>query len=593
LGQRAIWSGFAVCLLTALSIQSLGLVEPLERLLIDAEFRLLKRIAPRQVGRDVVVVGIDDETFEALPEPHALWHPYLASFLEAMESVQPRIVGMDVVLPAKSYEGVVKGYDRRLQLALLRFRKKIPLVIGRTIDTDGNLRPIEKRLLITAGGDAATGNTLMPRDSDAVVRRFDDRITRDRGLERTLAGRMAEYLGIDPGHGLIDFSTGTPFTYIPLHSVLDWHSDGNRQRLADAFAGQIVLLGPVLRFDDRHRVPINIEANAPNNNGYVPGVMIQAQALRSLLNGGLIQDTPRIWSLALCAAAATLWFAGGSSLGALITPLVWVLALAGAATWLMHTGIHLPVSGALVAGGLSLVARLIGETVKQLTVKRRMRSVFSGYVSPQIMDKILAGNLDTGLATQKRRVCLLFSDIREFTNMSESMEPEQVTTLLNRYFEEMTAAIHGNQGTIDKFMGDGIMAFFGAPADLDRPVRAAVDAAKEMLLRLDALNEALRAEGSRPLAIGIGLHVGDAVVGHVGSSTRHEYTAIGDAVNTTSRLEGLTKKLGYPLLCTDAVHAELAGSEQLEGLGHHAVKGRAAIAVYGWPPRHEEQRSAG
>jgi class 3 adenylate cyclase len=248
-----------------------------------------------------------------------------------------------------------------------------------------------------------------------------------------------------------------------------------------------------------------------------------------------------------------LWFATGHALRALVLLAAVTLLSLEIATVLLHQGLHLPTAGILLSAMLALSARTIAETVKQLLVKRRMRNVFSGYVSPQIMAKILGGNLDAGLTSQNRKICLLFSDIRGFTTLGEGMEPEKVIALLNRYFEEMTTAVHDNQGTIDKFMADGIMAFFGAPADLGNPVSAAMTTAKEMLARLRTLNRSLQAEGGAALAIGIGLHLGEAVVGHVGSRTRREYTAIGDAVKLTARFEGLTKELGYPLLCTDAV----------------------------------------
>ena len=162
------------------------------------------------------------------------------------------------------------------------------------------------------------------------------------------------------------------------------------------------------------------------------------------------------------------------------------------------------------------------------------------------------------------------------------MAPEALIEMLNRYFSEMTRCVHQAGGTVDKFLGDGMMCFFGAPQPLARPAAAAVTVARNMLARLERLNADFKAQGLAPIAIGIGLHVGEAIVGHVGSDDRNEYTAIGDAVNTASRIEGLTKKLGHALLISKDVFEELDERENFTPLGEHAVRGRSSVEVYGY-----------
>jgi len=127
------------------------------------------------------------------------------------------------------------------------------------------------------------------------------------------------------------------------------------------------------------------------------------------------------------------------------------------------------------------------------------------------------------------------------------------------------------------------MAFFNAPKPLENPCEQALEAARDMLARLAALNRALAAEGIEPIAIGVGLHVGDAIVGHVGSRARHEYTAIGDVVNVASRLEGLTKEVGYPLVCTREVVDAIGDKSGFVLLGPKPVKGHTPVEVFGWP----------
>jgi class 3 adenylate cyclase len=239
-----------------------------------------------------------------------------------------------------------------------------------------------------------------------------------------------------------------------------------------------------------------------------------------------------------------------------------------------------PALAALLAAG----ARAALEAWFAMREKRWLRAAFTGFVSPDVLREILDGRLQPQLGGERREICLLFSDIRGFTTLSESLPPEEVTRLLDRYFGRMVAAIHAHGGTLDKFMGDGIMAFFGAPQPRDNPCDDAFATARAMLAELAALNAELEAEGRAPLHIGIGLHFGAAVVGYIGAADRHEYTAVGDAVNAASRIEGLTKEAGYPLLASTAVLQRLTFRESFVPLGAMAIKGRAAMEVFGWRP---------
>ena len=165
--------------------------------------------------------------------------------------------------------------------------------------------------------------------------------------------------------------------------------------------------------------------------------------------------------------------------------------------------------------------------------------------------------------------------------MSETLSPEKVTNLLTRYFDRMVACVHRYDGTMDKFMGDGMMVLFGAPRSVGNPSVNAVKCALDMVTALKQLNEEFVAEGLPHLEIGIGINYGKAVVGIIGSTERNNYSAIGDAVNVASRVEGLTKRLGAPIVLTDSLKAQLGDTFAFVDFGEQAIRGHSDMHLWG------------
>lgn len=263
------------------------------------------------------------------------------------------------------------------------------------------------------------------------------------------------------------------------------------------------------------------------------------------------------------------------------------LALIIEATWLdAHLGrqsVNLPyililviyALWAAVAAHFSVrkTRALIGEAAYMEAESHRVRDVFSRYVSPQVAEAVLHTDLSKG---RRQRVTLLFADIRGFTRISESLPPEEVVDLLNAYFSRMVKVLFAHGGTLDKYMGDGMMAVFGAPVPSQDHAWQAVLTALGMRQELAALNVERAAAGLPVLAIGIGLHTGECVIGNIGADQRLDYTAIGDVVNTASRIEGLTKELGEDvLLSADTLSA--ADPLREEGQGHPGPRGRVLV----------------
>ncbi len=203
----------------------------------------------------------------------------------------------------------------------------------------------------------------------------------------------------------------------------------------------------------------------------------------------------------------------------------------------------------------------------------QIKNTFGVYVHPRLVDDLLAGKV--ALAGELRPATVLFADIRGFTALSERLKPEEVVTFLNRYLDLMVRAIVDAGGTVDKFIGDGIMAAFGAPLQIDEPDVRAVRAGLEMLEQLKVFNVEWTASGQSPMAIGIGIHSGDVVAGSIGSAKKMQYTLIGDTVNTASRIEELTKAAGAPLLVSEETWRRLNGRARGTSKGPMAVKGKS------------------
>lgn len=218
------------------------------------------------------------------------------------------------------------------------------------------------------------------------------------------------------------------------------------------------------------------------------------------------------------------------------------------------------------------VAKAINAMAAGLGERDRVKSAFARYVSHQVMDSILDSKVDN-LRGDRRRISVLFCDIRGFTTISEGLSPEKVVQLLNEYFEKMVEVVFRNKGTLDKFIGDGMMVIFGAPEDDDYQEEHALKTAIEMQSELRSLAEKWKPEGLN-LRIGIGINSGPAIVGNIGSSRRMEYTAIGDTVNLASRLESATKELGVGILISEYTHNALRGSFRFKNMGSVQVKGR-------------------
>jgi adenylate cyclase len=322
----------------------------------------------------------------------------------------------------------------------------------------------------------------------------------------------------------------------------------------------------------------------PFSNGRMPGLNIHAAVADDVLSNRFIREaspgvrvaTVTAAALAIGVVATTLpaWWATAAT-AVFIAVLGWVAMRAfGGGYWLNLSQPVLASSFALF-GGVGYQYFVEGRE------KRKMKKLFGQYVSKDVCEQLMA---DPGLARlggQRRDMTVLFSDIRGFTALTERGQPEQIVGMLNEYFTRMVEIVFRHHGTLDKFVGDMVMALFGAPLDDPKHADHAVEAALEMLDAVHELNARWRAAGCPELDIGIGINTGPMIAGNLGSEAIMSYTVIGDAVNLGSRLESLNKEYGTRIIISKTTHDRLSGRYRFRPLGDVVVKGKTQpVAIF-------------
>jgi adenylate cyclase len=323
---------------------------------------------------------------------------------------------------------------------------------------------------------------------------------------------------------------------------------------------------------------------AATNGSLTPGVELQATLLAALRSGTLVRTVPPWLNGALAALLAGLvplalrllpWRAGAAL--SLAAATLYVLL-----AWWLYGGAHvaIPIGPPLVTQGVTLASLLAVTLWEEEREKQQVRSTFGRYVSPRVIEKILNDpERYRSAAAERRAVTVLFVDLAGFTSFSERTAPEQVQAVLNDYLREMTACILAEDGVLDKYIGDGVMALWGGleAGDPAADAKGAMRAALAMQGRLDALNETWGRDGFPSFAARIGIHSGEALVGNFGSELQVNFTAVGDVVNTASRLEALNKEFSTSILVSSDTAALAGGGFRLRSLGASAIRGRTGV----------------
>ncbi len=571
------WVGIAAVLL-AVAVSLSDTWHSVELRIYDA---LMVMTAPDRVGLPITIIGIDEASFAHLklqwPWPRSLH----ARLLDKLTEAGVAVAAFDVVFAEPS-----DGTDDQAFAAAIRRNGNVVLAADTNYRETGATRQwlrVDPLPLFTNAG-AMPGLASVQIDPDGILRQVP--AARDafwsqilKALEKRSPGVVATS---EATPGLLIRYLGGPhtFTYIPYYQMLEpekFLSANWKRFLKD----NIVIIGRDLNSttdvgsaqSDMFQTPFFSASHE-----LMPGPEVQANLVASMASGAVLRRTSKSTTLLLTLMTGCLsvllmrrWTPVRSSLiGAALVILVAAVEYGlfyGPLVWLPAGGAALAVVFTYLAqGGLAYST--------ELRQRRQIRLAFEKYVAPAVVEQIVTRTEFLRPGGKRQELTLLFTDLAGFTSIAEGMDAAEVANLLNRHLGEMTEIILRHQGTVDKFIGDAVMAFWGAPvADPDQSLHA-LEAAIEMQRKVAAMRADVLAAGGPELMMRVGIHRGECIVGNMGGDNRFDYTAIGDTVNLASRLEGANKVYGTEILLSDAVATALAGRARLRPVDTVRVKGK-------------------
>ncbi len=577
-----------VCIVTEVATR-IGWLDTLDYIYYDL-WHILAGL--RAESRHVVIVVIDNETLlNYRDEPLVFWGPHFAQGVEVLRRVGVRIIGLDYLFSVSAESWLKKlelpGIDKsrtfdipmRAQLATGQV-VLIGWVAGNDKGENELLLPMEDYLFALPGRETDVGLANFYSDEDGVVRRFvptlfDDGTVpnltfatllavkasglRPSSASWSLAGREVTNHPVPLPIGFV----GPPGTIPRLSFSRLLKPLAEKDPAVQRLKGKIVIIASEhVGMQDIHLVPY-ARGFWKTEGRIMAGAEVHANIIETLLSGRFPKTVPsflRIIYMLMILVVGTLVFfrlhpLWGLLFGLLLSFFCAILAfLLFCINWIQPL-VNVQLGLALSYLGI-LGLRLTGEERE----RTRLKQMFGRYVSDEVVEKLLAFGRKPDLGGEATQVTVLFSDIRNFTTISERLSPHQVVDMLNAYLSRACEAILGQGGTVDKFIGDAIMAVFGSPIPYrdhaQRALRAAL-AMKQKAYEFRSWMHQHFVDVALPeFEIGIGIHTGEAVIGNIGSPKRMEFTAIGDVVNTASRLEGLTKELGWIIVASSAtIHA--------------------------------------
>lgn len=584
-GGRAAFIAIIALALTE-TLWRQGALEGIDQWYSDGWFRLAGQ---RHTVERVALVKLDEATLAQYPdEPLVFWGPHYAQAIQTLQAAGATVVGLDLVLSSSPEQWLAKlggvptlaarQFDQPLRQALATGR----VVVAGMQPPGDLLLPASDYLAALPDWDIArfVGAADLQADADGVLRAYSPAVPhsdpssalRLRSLPFLLAlhasgqpvqGPTWEFAGrtvsIDERLRLAYAGPPGSVPAIPMLDLL--RPDALAQPQVQALRGKVVILGA--SYGGMNDVHITPYGRGLGNAPLMLGMEIQAQTVEALLQGHWLNATPdhtRMGlALLLCLPAGLFWWHQRLWRGLLLCGLLWVLAgglgYAALERNLLLSTSHIQLTALFCFMGIYAWRFTHGERERQ-----RIRLMFSRYLEPRVVEALIHSDRMPQLGGECCEMTVLFTDIRNFTTISEQLTPEEVVEMLNHYFSAACTVLTEQGACIDKFIGDAIMAEFGAPLKNTDHAHRALTAALHLRTVAEHFGQWMQqrfpGRNLPAFRIGVGVHTGLAISGNIGTAQRMEYTAIGDTVNIASRLEGMTKALGCVILASqDTLHA--------------------------------------
>jgi adenylate cyclase len=630
---QALALGLASGLLV-LGVWSQGLLDSQENKSLDWRFRnLAKQGLPTQ---DVIIIAVDDQSFDSPGfidnfgryPPRRLLYAGLVHYLNEWGV---KAIGFDIIFQGADPHA---GDDAKFA-EVLGERKDV--VLGFTLNNSGLDPPVRKALgkrldpykirvdahatlelpafsgadlpedlFLKAGPRLGCTSALF--DQDGTVRRvtpiytFENQYYPSLSLAvANLAARqpMSSTFELQPGPNLIVAGHRVPLDshgqmlihwYGPAYTFKHYsvakvfnaalaYENGQKPELEpETFKNKIVLIAVTAAGAG------DVRPTAFSDT--YPGVEAHATLIENFLNGDFIYGTRPVVTVAavllMGLLMAGLVYSFDSALQYSLLSMGAALLYFGACCWLFRAhNLWMPMVAPLTAGAIAFTGPTLTRYATEGREKRKYRKTLIKYISPSLVETIMADMDWESLRAEKRNLTVLFSDIRGFTSISEKLPAETVIKTLNEHLNMMVSVIFDYQGTLDKFVGDCVMAFWGAPLAQPNHAELAARSALAMIKGLEKLNKKWQSEGRPTLQIGVGVNTGEMLFGNIGSEQRMDFTVIGDSVNLGSRLESATKELHASIVISDSTYQLIRDLAEVRPLGEISVKGKAQkIVVY-------------
>jgi len=592
--------------------------EHIETLLVDYRFKIRNLIAPPSVPDNILIVTIDEKSLAE----YGRWpwsRKLQAGLIEKVFNGSPGVVAVDIFYP----ESESAEADSVFAETLKKFRDRLVIALGFEVadkktftgdvdeqlydHTAGSIRHLEKlhpieacNVLIpphsiTDSALFAQVYTLPDRDGklrwETLYIKYGDEYFPSLALQtaRIAMGITMDRLVISGGEGVY---LGDRLVPADQFGRLHINYIGAEGSIAFISAAD-VLSGSIDKdiFKDK-TVLIGTSAMATYDQKVTPfsanmsGVEKNATVVANIMDNNFMQRSPLYIDILFVLAAGIASLYMGNKKSALfsllyfllLTTLILIVNQTAFTFYNIRFNLVYPLAAILSIGTFIICYKYFIEEKRARDIKK----MFSSYVTERVVNELIKNPEMAKLGGERREITVLFSDICSFTSFSEKHEPEEVVAMLNEYLTAMTEVVFRWEGTLDKFIGDAIVAFWGAPLEQDDHAERAVRCSLHMIKRLGELNEKWISEGKTPLAIGIGLNTGEVLVGNIGAEGKKmDYTVIGDHVNIGARVESLTRKYDTNILMTELPLNKIIDLVKSSRIGHISIKGKGNVVVKG------------